>query len=64
MGIETQALQQLIKEVADHRNMTEQEMDAIAQVLEHFGKRLVALETTVDKLEQSKATPPSPSAKE
>jgi ferritin-like metal-binding protein YciE len=64
MSIELNALQQLIKDVQTHRDQTEQEMDAIAQILEHFGKRLVALETTVDKLEQSKALPPSMNAKE
>lgn len=49
------ALQQLIREVSEHRNMTEQEMDAIADILQKFGQRLVALEATVDRLEKLSA---------
>lgn len=51
------ALQQLIKEVTEHRNMTEQEMDAIADILQKFGQRLVALEATVDSIEKKLASP-------
>jgi len=54
MSIESAALQQLIKEVAEHRNTTEQELDAVADILQKFAKRLMYLEAAVDKMEKEK----------
>lgn len=54
MSLESATLQQLIKEVAEHRNTTEQELDAVADILQKFAKRLMYLEAAVDKMEKEK----------
>lgn len=54
LDVTSAALQQLIKEVAEHRNTTEQELDAVADILQKFAKRLMYLEAAVDKMEKEK----------